>query len=1009
MSKKITILFFLLLIVFNTNAQLPTDIKFTNYTSANGLPEENVNSITQDSRGFMWIGSTEGLHRFDGIHFKSWYANKNDSSKFATNNITVISEIRKGFIAFLSANDIWEINIANQRLSKPDFFKNKKIISVPVKINNNLWFSATLDSLYITDNQFNISSTFSVDYFFGGKEILYFFPLEYPYGIIGKYGKFDLKLLNYVSKEIIPLHIDKSKINNRANGFGFQAYDSSLHRLYLSSFFDGNYYIDFDLPKQTTYVPIPIKIQPDGALRKSLLINSNLLLQGGDNGLYFTDFKNKYYANKDLNTDKPILQAAVLDAYKSKENEYWLSTTNGISRFSLKKAPVNYWKNELNLKRESDIKAIVKGNDGNLFMQSVNDNLFKINTKNNIVTHLDSSISFCWGATKDGNDIIAVGGGNKKILRYNTLTKQITYPKYLKPFYTKFTDLVTLVFKVSNGDIWYSCNSLGGLVRYNKLTNKYIHYSKLQSPPAFTHSYLIRAAEDSKGNIYFSTNKISLLLKWDAQKEKFEELDEATLIPQNKTSAGVVNIFIDASDNLWIALSNAGLMKYNLISKKGDYYDINKGLPTESVSSICEDSKKRIWLGTRKGLCCYFPNNNKFITFTTLDGLPEDDFDGEGILFDKGENILYIGAKKSVAYFNPDSLILKSISIKPPVFIDEMQVNGKPYYYSSATKIELKPDENNIAFNFAAVDFNRNNQLVFQYHLNGASNAWVDLGDKRSVTFNNLTPGKYFFSVRCKYKGTDQWEETQFPFTFTIKTPWNKSWWFYTLLAIATIGLALFINRQYYLRKIEKQKAIVAQQMAVQEERNRIAADMHDDLGSGLTKITYLSQMALQKEKQEDDLIKINKTSAALVENMSEIIWAMKEENNSIQDLMLYIKNYAVEYLEMNKINCRIKMPEQFNNSLIKGENRRHVYLIIKELLHNIVKHAKAKNVYITTTPNIDWEIIIKDDGIGIQESKVNYKAGNGLKNIQKRIEKVNGTINYENDNGTRVILHIPL
>ncbi|MBL7749549.1 MAG: hypothetical protein JNM19_19075, partial [Chitinophagaceae bacterium] len=569
----------------------------------------------------------------------------------------------------------------------------------------------------------------------------------------------------------------------------------------------------------------------DGAIRSSILLPGNRLMQGGDNGLYITDFTTTISFNSRSKLDKPMISSIVLNIYEARDGSYWLSTTNGITRFSLITPQVNYWRKELGVGNSDEFKSILKGPDGNIYYLAQDKSLFRFNRSTGITRRLDSSLYYCWSAALSGNDVIFTGAG-RKIAVYNTLSQKVSHPSFLQPFYTNNTDLVTLVFKSKNGDLWYSCNGSAGIIRNPYGTTEFIQYSRTTSPPAFTHSYVHTAAEDSKGNIWWASNKTSMLLKWDASKKQFEEHPVDQLIPQHKLKTGVSGLFIDAAENLWVALDGAGLMKYNLNTKSGAYYDINKGLPADAVYGMCNDSKNRLWFGTRKGLCCYLPDKDKVIAFTSYDGFPEDDFEGNGIYFDKEENLLYLGAKQSIAFFNPDTLLQRTITRRPPVFIDEMLVNGRVFYFGNEKKIKLGTKENNIEFSFASPDFNRNNQLTFQYRLNGSSNEWVDLGDKRSVSFNGLPHGKYTISVRCKYKGTETWEETSNPFTFTIETPLTKTLWFRLLVVAFIAGFVWAIIRNYYLRKLEKQRAYAEKIQAVEKERTRIATDMHDDFGA---------------------------------------------------------------------------------------------------------------------------------------------------------------------------------
>jgi signal transduction histidine kinase len=537
-------------------------------------------------------------------------------------------------------------------------------------------------------------------------------------------------------------------------------------------------------------------------------------------------------------------------------------------------------------------------------------------------------------------------------------------------------------------------------------TNIYKQYKNSDYPSPFSHRHLSNAAEDSKGNVWFGYNRNYSVLKWVNNLQKFEEYPINNLLSNFKGSGGITNLYIDSKDNLWIAMNGMALLQYNIATKKGKYYDMNDGLPTESISGLCEDGSGRLWVTTYKGLSCFLPDKEKFTTFTISDGLPEDKFPGEGIFYDRDDNLLYVGAETSLAWFNPDSLLQKATRDLPPVFVDEIFVNGKKYYFDTYKSIHLKSNENNIEFSIATPDFFRNDQLVFQYFLTGSD--WVDLGKNRNVTFNNLKPGKYTFSVRCKYNGSNEWKETEAPFTFTIATPWNKSWWFYSILAVLILGFALWLNRAYYLRKLEKQKAIVQQQKAIEQERNRIAADMHDDLGSGLTRINYATQIAMAKQPTKDDLMHIKNISTGLVENMREIIWAMKDENNNAEELLFYIKNYAVTYCTEHGLQIEVNMPDINDTITINGQNRRNIYLAIKETLHNVVKHAQATKVILNASINDDCIIEIIDNGNG--NVAIEGKAGNGLQNIQKRILAVGGKAVFENlNNGFAVKMILPM
>lgn len=356
----------MIFIVFFTNAQLPKNIKFTNYTRANGLPEERVNDITQDSRGFLWMGTVEGLHRFDGQHYKSWYANPNDSATFSNNNILIIGEYRPGFILFSSANKLWELNITNHQLKIVEQFKNTQIVSTPVQLNETQWFFATYDSLFIISKNFKTEYAIALKNYYPNLSQVYLIKLNYPYAILQSPNANKFYLFNYVNKKITPISFDNTQAK-KTNAFYINNYDSINNKLILHAYFDGAFYCELKIPEQTFYKPILILDINNGAIQKSILLPNSQLMFASANGLYISDYSKSILYKQNKINDNSLVNDAITNIYKSRNNDYWLSTNKGVSKFSLAQSTIQYWSNELKMPIEDDFKSIVKGNDGNLY------------------------------------------------------------------------------------------------------------------------------------------------------------------------------------------------------------------------------------------------------------------------------------------------------------------------------------------------------------------------------------------------------------------------------------------------------------------------------------------------------------------------------------------------------------------------------------------------------------------------------------------------------------------
>jgi signal transduction histidine kinase len=989
-------------------AQPFANLQFTNLVRSNGLPEENVGSIVEDSRGFLWMGTVEGLFRYDGHAYKSFYARSADTAYFSSNNINVIAEHLPGKLLFISASELWEVNIRNFEIRQEPLLKSKQLVISPVALADGRWMTCDKDSFYLINRLFSHYAALpypTAGQFKGCHGII---PMQHPYVFVNGPNNVN-HILNYHTGQWHPFFIDYLPPGYPGHkDFITRFYDSISRQLYFTGFPQTTFSVSVPAPDRQRYTATLLTAYNGITNTRTMrLLPGGLLFQGGDNGFCIGDDKKIVYYHKNSTIDRPFLGAVVQNITPDRKGNYWLSTNEGISMFNLKQPPIGFWRSELLLQQDDELTDIVKGSDGNVYAAFLNTGVLKISPRQTPVQPVRIVSGSPW-KLQEQNGVLFIGGSGPRLSHYHMRSGAMTTPGYLKPYYSG-EGLVTLVYKARNGDLWYSTNNGGGLVRNPAGTGNYEHYHNRQQPAPFTHRQFHTVAEDREGNLWFSYNRNGTVAKWVTARQRFEEYDVAGLVNGRFSSGGIECLHVDAADNLWISTGANALIRYHIATRTGECLDMNKGLPTDIVNAICHDKKNRTWLATGKGVCCYLPDTKKLVTFTTSDGLPEDNLRSKGVFYDVEDDRVYVGGKRSIIYFNPDSLLQRAAQNDRGVFIEDMMVNGKPYFFGENEQVALQPDENNISFSFTAPDYERSGQLEFEYQLEGNSKTWLPVGSERKVTFNNLPSGNYILSVRAKYKGAEQWRETPAPLGFTIKTPWYRTAWFY-MLVVAAAGFAIwFVIRQYYKRKIEQQKAIVEKQRAVELERNRIAADMHDDLGSGLTRINYATQMAISKQPTVDDLLRIRNISTGLVENMREIIRAMKEENNTLEELLFYVKNYAMEYCAAHGLNCHVHLPETLYERQVLGQNRRHIYLTVKELLHNIVKHAHARNVYLAAAYDKEWVVTIRDDGKGMPDSG-SIKQGNGLKNLRKRMEAVGGQMEFHADaNGTMAILRIPL
>ncbi|MFI5154999.1 MAG: two-component regulator propeller domain-containing protein [Chitinophagales bacterium] len=534
------------------------------------------------------------------------------------------------------------------------------------------------------------------------------------------------------------------------------------------------------------------------------------------------------------------------------------------------------------------------------------------------------------------------------------------------------------------------------------------------------------------------------------------------LFPNGKSLSFPLGYFSDkfvvsANGILWVATRQRKIFKFRIHPEHPEHYFeliriYEKELPLIDPRSIASDEHGNLWIGTRNdGLFCFHFKGDSISSWkqiTTRSGL-SDNFisylhaDPEGMIWACSaggvdrialnqeqihiENItrsknLYeyaykIQTNKSGVHWVMTAVGLIKIpeeetktSYLPAMMLREINV-GKKRIETTKNSVYLPYTDNNLSFSMATPSFIDEKQVRFSYLLEGSqSKSWTEPSNQFEVRLVGLAPGHYTFRAKSSFIN-GRYPDAESDFSFIISPPWWQSWWFRALgISILLLTLGMLV-RGYYRRKLQQHQLVLEKQQAIERERTRIATDMHDDLGAGLSTIRFLTEKVsrnLSGEISREDIEKMQSTSNDLIDKMNEIIWAMNEENDSLEDLLLYTRSYAIQYCEENGMDCLIPLPENIPPLIVSGETRRNIFLTVKECLHNIVKHAQAKRVEISMEASGALAIRIMDNGIGFQKKNGNGD-GNGLRNMQRRMESIGGNMDIQNGNGVKITLNIPL
>lgn len=461
-------------------------------------------------------------------------------------------------------------------------------------------------------------------------------------------------------------------------------------------------------------------------------------------------------------------------------------------------------------------------------------------------------------------------------------------------------------------------------------------------------------------------------------------------------------------NTIWIGSRYDGLYQFRY---RGDSlkllknYSIKDGLTDNFICRLATDGDQNIWVGTQTGLDKLTWLNNRVVIANigksnglfkqVLDIKPADD----GSVWVRNND-------GSILHYTPEHVQTKSA---PRLLLTSLTLANQ----STDTLLHrFAYGNNSFTVHVAAPSFFDESGIRYSYQLEGSGNEnWSEPSSSASFSFINLAADNYVLNIRAIFP-EGIYADQHLRYAFTVLPPWWQTIWFRLALAGFVLGGAIFAIRYYYKQRLKKQQQQWLQQQAIERERTRIATDMHDDLGAGLSRIKFLSEtIGIKKQQQlpiEEDIGKIRDYSHEMISKMGEIVWALNEKNDTLSDLLSFTRAYATEYLTQNGIQCRVQIPDDLPDVFVTGEFRRNIFLSVKEALHNVVKHAAANEVSITVETDQQLRIIISDDGKGFTAQALR-PFSNGLSNMQQRTKSLGGRTEMTNEGGTKVVFETPL
>lgn len=546
---------------------------------------------------------------------------------------------------------------------------------------------------------------------------------------------------------------------------------------------------------------------------------------------------------------------------------------------------------------------------------------------------------------------------------------------------------VTRVYEDRSHTIWIC--TLGGLSQL--IPGKPHRFKNYLDRPADAHALGGNEVEDilqdSLSNLWVGTYGRGLVkLEADGTIARFTFPGDSSGTHEN----WIYGMVEDHHGLFWLS-THSGLVSFDPRSRIFARHAIDQ-LYDAHIFGIAVDRKDDLWLSTGIGLARFSPMTRTFVRYDRDDGILFTELRSGFFLSSRGT--LFAGGLDGFVEFCPDNIT--TTNVPPPVVITGLSIfdRAMPAERFAAPRISLSYDQNFFSFSFAALDYADPKRNSYAYRMVGLDADWINAGHRTYATYTNLDPGEYVFEVKGS-NSDNVWNETGTSMRVTISPPYWRTWWFRSVVVV--LGLTVIYGAyRYRLMKL----------LDLERLRLRIANDLHDDVGSNLSAIAMVSRTLHHAPElsagTKRKLTEIYDTAILTSEGMRDLVWLIKPENDTLDDLFLRMKDTASTLL--GEISFDFHDPDVPESKTIGIDFKRSVFLAFKEIITNVAKHSQASTVHILISLRDGlFEMVVRDNGKGFDTKT--HKRGNGLQSLRKRAEHVGGscTVTSESGRGTTV------
>ena len=965
-----------------------------------GLPVYVITGITQDSLGYLWVGTVAGLSRYDGYEFKTYRHQPGDTTSLAHDYVssTNMAIDRQGYLWVGTRGGLSRFDPRTEVFQAMGPVKGT-ITSVLLSKSGEIWASSSEGIMrFERDGQLKEiynSLTARVDHAYADTVVNL---IEGPKGYLWAATMNGVRRIDPESGEQTPYYFEVPES-------AWSLYFDKDGMLWAGSF-NGNTHRLNPETQQMKRIEVPLARSEEGASNMVMAFYED---DGGrlwagtyGYGVYWFDSASEVWVHSREMTE--IVGKQITSSYTDRTGKLWVGTGAGLKHKRHKKAFSQLGGSSSPLQGVASVRV---ADNKDIWVGTRGQGLIRFNAEGQIIQQFttengDLLSDQVAAIIEDAEGMIwlgTAGAGVARISPSGSVTPYIYDPN--DP--TSLGDnLVYTIFEDQDQRIWIS-TARGGLNLWDRSTESFVRY-KPGGEGSISSREVWSMFQDAKGTLWVGTqegglNKLHIEdtgeFPPDITFESFQANPESS---GSLSSNNVVAINESIPGQLVLGTMGGGVNVMDVEEQSFTSFSVDEGVPNVNVGCILFDKTGRKWLSTSSGLAYYNAADSSFTTFSVLDGLQSSAFNFNGCDVDD-EGRFYMANEAGVTVFDPEEIELNTVP--PKVVITDVYLFNEPFMPDTSAsykrRLVLPYDQNFLSFRFAALDYNITEKNAYLYKMEGIDENWVRNLDGRIANYPNLSPGNYTFRVR----GTNNdgiWSEEDTVMHIHITRPYWAQWWFISLLSAIVLGFGYWL---YDARAKQRKREA--------DMRQQIADDLHDDLGSNLGALSYFLDRMLQRNtlKPEDEETAQMYVSSVqkMIGDLDDVVWLADSGFDHLGSLVGRMQ-LAARILVSEK-ELAFKVGDFSEDLPIPMEIRRHLFLAFKEAVHNAVQHSEGTSIKIDVTQEASViRISIQDDGKGFIRDELE-EEGKGLDSLDRRgtHPRLSFIIDSQPGMGTTVIL----